>query len=1005
MSITFVPPAVEDYIRALLGGGAPLGGRLRAAFEPVYGADLSELCIHRGEDADRVARTFAAEAVTVGADIFFARDAFAPDAPAGLELLAHEIAHAAGQAGARQPRAAGAIVSRPDDPCEADARWLAAALVRGESRAPRAVYELCVRRLRADEQLVVQRHASWEHRLLGDSPPADLNAITLDPTKRAQKLQQLKDFLVMWQDDPDSVTPERIRARFPAIRTVQLSGSKLLVTYGELNTLADYLADPVAMDSLPKDILLPILQSVRQESYYWVSKLLGPRPLPLTGKFKDALIRPITWDFLDLLLETRSADALTANVGPGGTDHYSAVVARNACHFAPYSWYRWERFYLIARDYATQAYFATGAAKDRLTYLAWLTHGYADHFLQDSFAAGHLINKTLVMQWFIEWASGPAVVGKGMPVADWHLVSTMAPGRQPRLSARGLYAGFLDGAKRGVVRDPQTAGEYWQAGRRISVTGVDSTGFRSEVDAHKHYLTFMNNGGVQYSSGVLHDQLNKEGLYVASAARSAPFQIYGDCTMMDGGDGVMIAAETAQLSQTSISELISKGSTGITAAQIFNRFPTRVKGADGAVSSLEQWNDAQKQKAFGLFADPRIAGLRVVRPRVDKISPDSTGGWTWRALPGQKAVDIAVGGDGSVWITAPNPAAGGRNVVKRLQGDAWVQLDGSADRIAVDAAGAAWVVNDAGAIYRWAGGTWQTISTAGTAGKNKSGADVTGASDIGVGSDGSVWITGRADIPSGHPVFRWNGRSWDLVQGAGVAISVAPNGLPWVVADSGGISRRTVGGGSAGQGWAVVEGSASDIALSTGVLPAAWMIGTKPYPTGTGNDINVFNDVNWDLMPGAATRIAVGPDGSPWVVNRQGDILHLVPATESHVVFTTGDAGQVRGTAVAAQGALFPGDKVEINGTTDLSGIIVGNNNARVYSITMDHSSSYYSFMVEVDCQGPKGLLSGSMYLWFLDESGDEYKLWIFLSDRSKHVVRFDSDKPGIKQIRWSDSG
>jgi hypothetical protein len=30
--------------------------------------------------------------------------------------------------------------------------------------------------------------------------------------------------------------------------------------------------------------------------------------------------------------------------------------------------------------------------------------------------------------------------------------------------------------------------------------------------------------------------------------------------------------------------------------------------------------------------------------------------------------------------------------------------------------------------------------------------------------------------------------------------------------------------------------------------------------------------------------------------------------------------------------------------------------------------------------------------------------LSIVRSDRDRHVVRFDSDRPGIKEIRWSDS-
>lgn len=990
----------EEGIRALIGGGEPLAGRLRAAFEDAFGSDLSALRIHRGAQADRVARPVGAEAVTVGADIFFAEGSFAPETSAGLELLAHEIVHAVDQGGARRPRTAGMTVSQPEDGCEARARRLAAAFVGGRPCPPAGGAR--VRALAPQEQLVVQRHASFEHRLLGDAPPTDLEIITLKKPDRQKKLQDLQGFLRMWQEDPDSVTREKVTAKYPTIRTLKLSGSGLLVTYGELNTLADYLADPAALDSLPKTILEPILQYVRQESYYWVGKLLGSPPSSSSGAFKNALVMNTNWAFLDLLLETRAADDLTRLLGPQGTNHYSAIVGRNACHFAPYSWYRWERYHLIARDYATQAFFATGSAKTRLEYLAWINHGYADHFLQDSFAAGHLVNKTLIMQWFVEWAA--TIAGRAMPVADWPMVKTMTAGSQSGLAARGLYQGFLDASKRGVVRDPQTAEENWSLDRRIRVAGVQKAGFRSEVDAYKHYLTFMNNAGVQLTSGLLHDQLNTDGLYVASEDHPAPFQVYGDCTLMDGGDGVRIAAETAQLSQASITELLATGKSAITVAQIFHRFPTKVRDAGTAVVSLEQWNNAQRQRAEGLFANPKIAGLRVAVPRIGKISVDDTGGWTWRTLSGQKAVDIAVGGDGSVWITAPPASGGTGNIIKKLQGDTWTVIGGSADRIAVDGTGVAWVVNSLGRIYRWDGGKWQEVTLEGIAGgTDGSGAQVIGASDIGAGSDGSVWITGRTELPSGHPLYRWNGVKWEPVQGAGVAISVAPNGLPWVLADKGGISRRTTGGSGSGAGWLPVDGSAADVAVSTGVVPIAWVVGGTPQ-SAKDADVYVATDAGWDKIPAAARRIAVGPDGSPWVVAANGDIRHLVPATESRVVFSTRDAGKTKGTAVAAQGALFPGDTVEINGTTDLSKIIVGNSEACAYSIKMEITSAYYDFVVEVDSQGPKGIFAGNMYLWFVDETDDTYMLSIVRSDRDRHVVRFDSDRPGIKEIRWSDS-
>jgi hypothetical protein len=43
-------------------------------------------------------------------------------------------------------------------------------------------------------------------------------------------------------NDPDSVTEGMIHDMFPDLRLVRLQKSGLLVTYGELNTLPDYMA-------------------------------------------------------------------------------------------------------------------------------------------------------------------------------------------------------------------------------------------------------------------------------------------------------------------------------------------------------------------------------------------------------------------------------------------------------------------------------------------------------------------------------------------------------------------------------------------------------------------------------------------------------------------------------------------------------------------------------------------------------------------------------------------
>ena len=75
------------------GGGRPLSDGVRGYFEPRLGADLSDVRIHTGGDADASARSVNALAFTFGRDIAFRDGQFAPDTHPGRRLLAHELAH------------------------------------------------------------------------------------------------------------------------------------------------------------------------------------------------------------------------------------------------------------------------------------------------------------------------------------------------------------------------------------------------------------------------------------------------------------------------------------------------------------------------------------------------------------------------------------------------------------------------------------------------------------------------------------------------------------------------------------------------------------------------------------------------------------------------------------------------------------------------------------------------------------------------------------------------
>jgi hypothetical protein len=218
-------------------------------------------------------------------------------------------------------------------------------------------------------------------------------------------------------------------------------------------------------------------------------------------------------------------------------------------------------------------------------------------------------------------------------------------------------------------------------------------------------------------------------------------------------------------------------------------------------------------------------------------------------LPGA-ATDIAVGGNGSVWVIGVNPVPGGLGIYA-LTARGWAEVTGGAVRIAVGPDGSPWVVNSAHRIYHRVGAGWVLYPGA--------------ASDIGVGANGSVWVVGVSPVPGGFGIYTLTARGWLAVGGGAVAIGVGPDGTPWVVNSTHQIYHRV------GAGWAASPGAATDIAV--GKNGFTWTIGVNPVPGGDG--IYRSTASGWGYIPGGAVRIGVGPDGSPWVVNSTHAIYHL----------------------------------------------------------------------------------------------------------------------------------
>ncbi len=101
-------------------------------------------------------------------------------------------------------------------------------------------------------------------------------------------------------------------------------------------------------------------------------------------------------------------------------------------------------------------------------------------------------------------------------------------------------------------------------------------------------------------------------------------------------------------------------------------------------------------------------------------------------------------------------------------------------------------------------------------------------------------------------------------------------------------------------------------------------------------------------------------------------------------------------------GGMQVGQSATVNGNSPQA-CVVANDGGTVYAIELQTVAGIYDYQVRVDAKGPKGISSGSMYLAFEDQTGDIYYLSIYSSTREWHEVSYNSSKPALVKVFWSD--
>lgn len=129
-------------------------------------------------------------------------------------------------------------------------------------------------------------------------------------------------------------------------------------------------------------------------------------------------------------------------------------------------------------------------------------------------------------------------------------------------------------------------------------------------------------------------------------------------------------------------------------------------------------------------------------------------------------------------------------------------------RVAVDPSGNPWAISLNTIVWRWTGSQWVQFPGA--------------AYDIGIGADGTVWVTGI-----NYNLYKWDGNNgWVAGAGNGAVVTVDASGRAWMCTTDGKIYRQI------SDKWVQLPGAGTDIGV--GADGSAYIVGTDTLPGGGG---------------------------------------------------------------------------------------------------------------------------------------------------------------------------
>ena len=554
-----VTPEIESAIERKRGGGQRLDDGPRADMESAFDSDFGSVRVHTDAESGALNRSVNAVAFATGQDIFFGQGAYNPGSTEGRRLLAHELTHVVQQGGGAVQRkmAVGEPGDRFEQEADAVAREVGHELpdVQPGHAATRGTR---VRTIEGRAPVgAAQRFDSFEHKEIGDDATKGVHGETKTVELAPDYRVSYGEAVAMGGDYFGGITELRAIAAVPG----KGAGTREEIEYVrrvDLPNISD-----AERTQRTKEFSEAAVQAAEKRYY------------KLASNNASHFANPEKGDTAKSTLEKGKATHQETEVVFDSINHFTTKLKTLPNNAAGY--YRMNHLQAIGEAVAA------GKAKTGIDG-AMAANAFSDHFLTDSFSAGH--NRT----------------ARTSATQYWN-------DKEPMFFVN--FKGFLAEKLAYYINDH-------------NIRGIATVDYLNDKATEALEATLAKKGTPDFHfgdlvAGAIHDYDNQNG--IAVTVDGADKKIFGD-DHLGKGDTKDVAVRAVQASVADVEAAYEAGKAGETYDVLYSRIAPRglfrseemmpMVKADAELAPADRSIKWDYPDVGGLIGDPKFReGLKI----------------------------------------------------------------------------------------------------------------------------------------------------------------------------------------------------------------------------------------------------------------------------------------------------------------------------------------------------------------------------------------------------------